>query len=164
MAVTPEPDAALTVLDDPRVEAFGMFVETHNELNTALTKRLNATDAPPIPWLGVLIRLARTPGQRLRMSELARDMTMSTSGLTRLVDRIESAGHVVREACPDDRRGLWAVLTPDGLDVVVTAAPGHLADLDELLSGALTNPQIVELTDLLRRVRDHVRGMQDSPR
>ena len=163
MPVIPEPDAAVAAFDDPRVEAFGMFVETHNELVTTLTRRLAATDAPPVPWLGVLIRLARTPGQRLRMSELARDMTMSTSGLTRLVDRVEAAGHVVREACPEDRRGLWAVLTPEGLDVVMQAAPGHLADLDELLHDALGDDDLVTLTDLLRRVRDHIRGMSDSP-
>ena len=46
MAVIPEPDAAVAALDDPRVEAFGMFVETHNEVITALTRRLAATDAP----------------------------------------------------------------------------------------------------------------------
>ena len=163
MDVIPEPDAAVAALDDPRVEAFGMLVETHNELNTALTKRLASTDAPPVPWLGVLIRLARTPGQRLRMSEPARQTTMSNSGLTRLVDRVEAAGHVEREACPEDRRGLWAVLTPDGLDVVMAAAPGHLADLDSLLAGALALDDLVDLTDLLRRVRDHIRGMSDSP-
>ncbi len=150
-------------LNDARVEAFGMFVETHNELITALTRRLAAADTPPIAWLGVLIRLARTPGQRLRMSELARDMTMSTSGLTRLIDRVEAAGHVVREACPDDRRGLWTVLTPTGLDVVTAAAPGHIEDLDELLGQALASDDLVALTDLLRRVRDHIRGMPDSP-
>ncbi|MDE0802270.1 MAG: MarR family transcriptional regulator [Acidimicrobiales bacterium] len=140
-----------------------MLVETHNELITTLTKRLAQTDAPPVPWLGVLIRLARTPGQRLRMSDLARDMTMSTSGLTRLIDRIEAAGHVTREACPEDRRGLWASLTPAGLDVVLAAAPGHVADLDELLQEALGEDDLETLTDLLRRVRDHIRGMSDSP-
>lgn len=140
-----------------------MFVETHNEVIAALTKRLATTDAPPVPWLGVLIRLARTPGQRLRMSELARDMTMSTSGLTRLIDRIEAAGHVARQACPEDRRGLWATLTPTGLDVVMAAAPGHLTDLDELLHQALGDDDLESLTDLLRRVRDHIRGMSDSP-
>ncbi len=161
MAVTPESAVALAALDDPRVEAFGMLVETHNELVTALTKRLGSTDAP-IPWLGVLIRLARTPGHRLRMTELAREMTMSTSGLTRLIDRVEAAGHVERERCPEDRRGLWAALTPAGLDVVLAAAPGHLADLDELLASALDPDDLVTLTDLLRRVRDHVRGVPSA--
>lgn len=163
MPSSPADPNPLDVLDDPRVEAFGMLVETNNELVAATTRRLARTNAPPVPWLGVLIRLARSPGQRLRMTELAHDMTMSTSGLTRLVDRVEAAGHVEREPCPDDRRGLWAVLTPAGLDVVAAVAPGHVADLDELLQDALGGADLASLTDLLRRVRDHIRGMSDSP-
>ncbi len=156
-------DTALDLLDDHRVNAFGMLIEAHNELVAATTKRLALTDAPPVPWLGVLVRLARTPGRRLRMSELARDMTMSTSGLTRLIDRVEAAGHVERERCPEDRRGLWAVLTPAGLDVVAAVTPGHVRDLDELLGAALGAADLTSLTHLLQRVRDHIRGMSDSP-
>ncbi|WP_436795066.1 MarR family winged helix-turn-helix transcriptional regulator [Actinospongicola halichondriae] len=161
MAVIPESDIALAALDDPRVEAFGMLLETHNELVTALANGASEGSLP-VPWLGVLIRLARTPDHRLRMTELARDMTMSTSGLTRLIDRVETAGHVERERCPEDRRGLWAVLTPAGLDVVMAAAPGHLADLDHLIAGALGHDELVTLTDLLRRVRNHVRGVRSG--
>lgn len=156
-------DRSSKTLDDPRVDAFGMLIEAHNELVAATTKALSAHDAPPVPWLGVLIRLARTPGQRLRMTELARDMTMSTSGLTRLVDRVEAAGHVERERCPEDRRGYWAVLTPAGLEVVDRVAPGHVEHLGELLGVALGDEDLDQLTDLLRRVRDHIRGMSDSP-
>ncbi len=97
------------------------------------------------------------------MTELAREMTMSTSGLTRLIDRIEAAGHVERERCPEDRRGLWAVLTPSGFDAVAALAPQHVADLGELVGEALDDREVEELTDLLRRVRDHIRGMSDSP-
>ena len=57
-----------------------------------------------VQWFEVLIRLARTPGQRLRMSDLAAQTTLSASGLTRAVDRLEAAGLVDREACPTDRR------------------------------------------------------------
>jgi len=151
-------DDALTLLDDPSVEAFGMLIETHNELTNAVTGRLEAELSVPVPWLGVLIRLARTPGNQLRMTHLAREMTMSTSGLTRLVDRVEAAGHVRREACPEDRRGLLAVLTPAGRRVIADAAPTHVADLDRYLAAALTPDELVQLTDLLRKVRDHVRS------
>lgn len=156
-------DQSLRTLDDPNVEAFGMLIEAHNELANATTRRLAELDAPPIPWVGVLIRLARNPERRLRMTELAREMTMSTSGLTRLIDRIEAAGHVERERCPEDRRGLWAVLTPSGFDAVAALAPQHVADLGELVGEALDDREVEELTDLLRRVRDHIRGMSDSP-
>lgn len=148
-----------TPLDDPRIEAFGMLIETHNELGHAVAGRLEAQMSVPTPWLGVLIRLARTPGHRLRMTHLAREMTMSTSGLTRLVDRVEAAGHVRREPCPEDRRGLLAVLTPAGHRLVADAAPMHVADLDRYLAAALTSHELEQLTDLLRKVRDHVRAM-----
>ena len=148
----------LPALADPRIEALGMLFEAHNELHNAVARSLEAEAGLPVPWLGVLIRLARAPGQRLRMTQLAREMTISTSGLTRLVDRIEAAGHVRREACPEDRRGFHAVLTPAGLRTVEAALPRHLDDLDRYLEGGLSPAELTQLTDLLRRVRDHVRA------
>ena len=160
------PDTADTVaehLDDPRIEAFGMLLEAHNEVLSALHRPEGGTADLPVPWLGVLIRLARSPAQRLRMSELARDMTMSTSGLTRLIDRIEAAGLVQRQACPEDRRGLLAALTDAGREVLATTAPCHLADLDRYVGQALTDEELTRLTDLLRKVRDHVRAIGAGP-
>lgn len=154
----PDMQHDLDVLDDPRVEAFGMLLEAHNETLSAVTQRLDDTSIP-VPWIGVLIRLARTPGHRLRMSELAQSMTMSTSGLTRLIDRIEDAGHVRREPCPDDRRGTWAVLTDEGRQYIEALAPDHVQDLGELLADALDDRQLEQLTTLLRRVRDHIRSL-----
>jgi len=157
------PDAARThpvpaVLDGPLIDAFGMLVEAHNEVVNLAQRRLESTSELPVAWLGVLIRLARSPEQRLRMTELARDMTMSTSGLTRLVDRIEAAGHVRREACPEDRRGLHAVLTDAGMDVLAQAIPAHVEDLQHAIGDALDEAEVAQLTGLLRRLRDHVRG------
>lgn len=151
-------DPDLDVLDDPRIEAFGMLLEAHNELHNALSRRLDRDLSLPVPWVGVLVRLARSPEQRLRMTVLARDMTISTSGLTRLIDRMEEAGHVRREACPDDRRGFHAVLTEQGRATIVNATPGHLEDLEEYLAGPLTPDQLEQLTQLLRIVRDHIRS------
>ena len=147
-----------TQLDDPRIEAFGMLIEAHNEVINVLQRRLEASSSVPVPWLGVLIRLARSPGQRLRMTELAHDMTMSTSGLTRLIDRIEGSGHVRREACPEDRRGMHAVLTDEGRAVLAAAAPCHLGDLQRYVGDAFDGEDLARLTDLLRRLRDHVRA------
>lgn len=151
----------LTSYDDPRIEAFGMLLETHNELVNATSATLEEIAGLPVPWLGVLIRLARSPGERLRMTELARDMTMSTSGLTRLVDRIEAAGHVRRERCPDDRRGLLAVLTDEGRSLAQATAPAHLDDLERLFA-ALSADELTALTDLLRRIRNHIRTLDES--
>jgi MarR family 2-MHQ and catechol resistance regulon transcriptional repressor len=160
MACRPDP---AQYLDDPRIEAYGMLIEAHNELHNALQRTLEAEAGVPIGWLSVLIRLARSPDQRLRMTVLARDMTMSTSGLTRLVDRMEAEGVVQRQACPEDRRGLLAVLTDKGRSVLASTTPCHVADLERLLGGALDQDELARLTDLLRRVRDHVRAVGPPP-
>lgn len=157
MPAETEPADVVATLDDERIEALGMLLEAHNEVHNELRRRLEASHDVPVAWVGVMIALARSPERRLRMTELARDLTMSTSGLTRLIDRIEAAGYVRREACPEDRRGLWAVLTDDGFRVLGEVAPAHLDDVEELVAGALGPHELVQLTDLLRRVRDHVR-------
>jgi DNA-binding MarR family transcriptional regulator len=150
-------------LDDPRIEAYGMLIEAHNELHNALQRNLDAGAGVPLGWLSVLIRLARSPDSRLRMTVLARDMTMSTSGLTRLIDRMEADGVVQRQACPEDRRGMLAVLTEQGRELLAASAPCHVADLDLLLGGALDPAELDQLTGLLRKVRDHVREVGPPP-
>ena len=82
----------------------------------------------------VLIRLARTEGIELRMSELAAQTSLTPSGLTRSVDRLADQGLVARRVCPEDRRGAFAVLTPSGQELMDRAIPDHLAHIDELLS------------------------------
>lgn len=62
----------------------------------------------------VLLTLKSSPDRKLRLSELAERVVLSRSGLTRLVDRIETAGYLRREPVPEDRRGSYAVLTPAG--------------------------------------------------
>ena len=70
------------------------------------------------------------------MSELAAQTTLTPSGLTRSVDRLQEQGLVVRRVCPEDRRGAFAVLTPAGRELMDRAIPDHLAHIDELLSNS----------------------------
>src|SRR6516162_4910371 len=97
-------------MDDPihdeRLTTAGLFFETHSGLVAALEREF-AHDVPGVSIhdFEVLLRLARSPGQRLRMSDLAAQVAMSPSGLTRAVDRLETTGLVERASCPSDRRG-----------------------------------------------------------
>jgi DNA-binding MarR family transcriptional regulator len=92
------------------------------------------------------------------MSELAAQTLLSPSGLTRSVDRLEDAGLVVRETCPEDRRGAFAALTVEGKAVMDEAIPRHVAHLDELLHGVLTLEEEQALEALLRKLRDFLFG------
>ena len=111
----PEPLQPSAVLADERLTTAGLFFEAWAGLNSTLERRLTQECGISVQWFELLVRLARSPGQRLRMCDLAAQVSMSPSGLTRAVDRLEAEGLVVRAHCPDDRRVAWAHLTPAGL-------------------------------------------------
>jgi MarR family 2-MHQ and catechol resistance regulon transcriptional repressor len=140
--------------NDPRITSFGMLIEAHAAVVAAVSRDLEQQSGMPVAWFEVLIRLARTPGQRLRMSELAGQVSLSTSGLTRLADRVEAAGYLRREACPSDRRGAFAVLTPEGDEALQRALPAHLQSLERHVAGPLGPDGMGQLESLLRTLRD----------
>ena len=144
------------LLEHPYLTTVGLFVESHAGLAAAMERRLEVETGMSVQWFEVLIRLARTPGHRLRMSDLAAQTTLSASGLTRAVDRLEAAGLVQRAACPSDRRGSFAVLTDAGERRVMAALPLHVQHLTELLEGIFSPPELKQFAALARRLRDGV--------
>jgi DNA-binding MarR family transcriptional regulator len=80
----------------------------------------------PLASYEVLVQLAEAPERRLRMNDLAGRVLLSRSGLTRLIDRLQRDGLVSREACADDARGLFAVLTDAGVARLAEATPTYL--------------------------------------
>lgn len=143
-------------LDHDDLTTMGLFFEAHAGLKAALERRLDAECGLPVQWFEVLIRLARTPGHRLRMSELAAQSSVTASGLTRVVDRLVDAGFVTRESCPEDRRSWYASLTPAGLARIETAVPAHLGHIDEVVGAVLSPAERTQLATILRKLRDAV--------
>jgi DNA-binding MarR family transcriptional regulator len=141
-------------LHDARLTLAGLFFETHAGLVAALERRLEAECGLSIQWFEVLLRLARSPEQRLRMQELVAQVTLTPSGLTRVVDRLEEAGLARRDSCPADRRGFYAVLTAKGKRRIEAAVPVHLEHLDSSFTGLLTAPERTDLESTLRKLRD----------
>ncbi|MFD0595201.1 MarR family winged helix-turn-helix transcriptional regulator [Catellatospora coxensis] len=91
------------------------------------------------------------------MTDLSRQTAMSTSGVTRMIDRLEREALVCRVPCDIDRRSSYAALTSKGLARLQETVPGHLELLDEWLIGPLTQRQLHGLLVGLRVVRDAVR-------
>ncbi len=143
-------------LDDERLTAVGLFLETHAGLTALFRRTLGETWQLPDQWFEVLLRLGRSPGGALRMSDLAAQVALSPSGLTRAVDRLERAGLVSRASCPSDRRGSYAVITEQGREVLEAALPRHLADIEEHFTGLLSPEELTVLTGALRKLRDHL--------
>ena len=144
-----------TNLDDPRFTAFGLFAEAYTGLTARFAAQLEEHRLSAVEF-EVLLRLARSPGRRLRMTDLAGQTSLSTSGVTRVVDRMDRDGLVRREACASDRRSSYAVVTDDGVARLEEAVPGHLALVQEWFIGQLTPEQLTGLLGSLRKIRDAV--------
>lgn len=104
-----------------------------------------------------LIRLARSPGRRLRMSDLAAQTSMSTSGITRVVDRLERAGSVRREVDRADRRSSHAMLTDAGLEQLNADVPHTIETVERWLTGLLGPDELEAFLAALHTIRAEVR-------
>ncbi|MFG1708411.1 MarR family winged helix-turn-helix transcriptional regulator [Nonomuraea sp. M3C6] len=142
--------------DDSRLTAVGLLSEVHAGLMATFQPVLGAAGLSEIDF-ETAIRLARSPGQRLRMSDLAAQTGLSTSGVTRVVDRLEREGLVQREACSTDRRASYAVLTEAGRERLETVLPQHLQDIDDCFTGLLGESELDAFLTTLRKIRGVVR-------
>ncbi len=142
--------------DDERLTTVGLLFESAAGLRRVFERRLETEQSLSNQAFDVLIRLARTPGSELRMSELAAQSSLTPSGLTRSVDRLQQQGLVARRTCPEDRRGAFAVLTPDGQKLMDQAIPEHIGHVNEVLSDLFTPEEEETFSSLLRRLRDHL--------
>jgi DNA-binding MarR family transcriptional regulator len=147
---------AHTSFDDPRLTAAGLLIEVYGGF-TARLDTVHAAHGLSGNDFDVLIRLARSPGHRLRMSDLAAQTALSTSGITRIVDRLERRGLLARQGSADDRRSSLAVLTDTGLAHLTADLPDLLATIDTSLVDLLTPKQLNQLLATLRILRDALR-------
>ena len=144
-----------TNLDDPRFTAVGLFTEAFTGLTARFAAQFEQHRLSSVEF-EVLMRLARSPGNHLRMTDLAGQTSLSTSGVTRVVDRMDRDGLVRREACPSDRRSSYAVITDAGLARLDEVLPGHLALVQEWFIGQLSPEQLNQMLGALRTIRDAV--------
>lgn len=134
--------------DETRLRVWRALLRVHAGVTTALDDALQETRGIPLTWYQVLVEL-RLAGGAMRMHRLAEVATLSRSGATRLVDRIEAEGLVARRVCPSDRRGLEVVLTPEGAAVQKAAGPLVLRGIQDRLGRHLTDDQATSLAELL---------------
>jgi DNA-binding MarR family transcriptional regulator len=132
--------------------AWTAFLRGHAALTRELNAELVAAHGLTINDYEVLLRLARAPEGRLKRVELARSVLLTPSGITRLLDGLESAGWVVKALCDSDARVTYAVLTDAGREKLGEAAGSHLADIERLFSGRFDAAELTTLAELLARL------------
>lgn len=139
-------------IPETHLAAWRALLNAHAHVTEQAEQALRSAALPPLAWYDVLWALRRAPDRRLRMSELAESVTLSRGGLTKLVDRIEAAGLLRREACASDRRGYHAVLTADGQALLRRMWPVYAGVLREALVATLEEEEAEALAEALGRL------------
>ena len=128
----------------------------------ALDDGLRADHGISVAEFDVLITLANAPDRRLRMSELARSVSLSPAGVTHLVTRLERERLVAREVDADDRRGFHTVLTDAGEDRLDASRPLHNRIIRELLLDRMTATDRRQLGAIWKRVEAAAPAARDE--
>jgi DNA-binding MarR family transcriptional regulator len=146
---------AMGSVPDPRgpgVATWTVFLRANSVLTRRMGQELESQTGLPFAWYDVLVQLVLAPDRRLRMAQLADNVMLSRSGLTRLIDRLEDEQLVRREPDPDDARGTFTVLTSAGFHRLRDAAPVHLESIQRLFLDHFSDAELDELRELLGRL------------
>jgi len=142
----------MTEPDEQQLAAWRALLSAHTRVIQAIERDLTAAGLVPLTWYDVLVALWEAPDHRLRLHELAREVLLSRSGLTRLVDRLEAANLLRREPCADDRRGAYAVLTTAGRAAQLLAWPVYAHGIAAYFAYHLSTAETTVLATVLNRV------------
>jgi DNA-binding MarR family transcriptional regulator len=132
--------------------AWVRFLRAHAALTRELSSRLEAVHELTLSDFDVLVQLYYAENRRMRRIDLARSVLLTASGITRLLDGLESAGLVGKERCDSDARVTYAVLTEAGVRKIEEARESHLADIEELFGARFSAQEREQLAELLGRL------------
>jgi DNA-binding MarR family transcriptional regulator len=150
--VADPPAQPIRELTSEELGAWRGMLRVHSALVKALDAELLREHELPLTSYEVLINLEAAPDRRRRMAELAEGVLLSRSGMTRLVDRLERDGLIERDACASDGRGMFAVLTDEGLELLRRARRTHLDGVRERFLRHFSAEELERLAGLWDRV------------
>jgi DNA-binding MarR family transcriptional regulator len=134
------------------VDAWVRLLRSHAGLRRILSTQLSAEHGLSISEYEALLRLSRAEDNALRRVDLAKELLLTPSGVTRLLDGLERAGFVEKGVCSSDARVTYAVLTSDGHEKVRAASGTHLAQVQAVFDEHYTREEQATLADLLGRL------------
>jgi DNA-binding MarR family transcriptional regulator len=136
----------------PELTAWLRFLRAHAAITRELSSRLEALHDLTLSDFDVLVQLYFAEGRRMRRIDIARSVLLTASGITRLLDGLESCGLVAKERCASDARVAYAVLTEAGVKKIEAARESHLADIEELFGSQFSPEEREQLAALLGRL------------
>ena len=140
------------LLTESQMRAWRAFLGASTLVSARLNHELDEAAAISMYEYEILVRLFESEAGRVRMSQLADQVSYSRSRLTHTVGRLERAGYVLRSSCPNDRRGVYAHLTKAGYEFLAQTAPIHLDGVRRHLIDRFAPSELATLTELLEKI------------
>ena len=128
------------------------MLEAHTRLVVLMERDLRRDCGVPLAWYDVLIKVWLAPDHRIRMAELAEQVLLSRSWLTRRVVQLEDAGLVTRTEADDDGRGVVAEMTPAGLDMFARIEQSHARSIATHFSAHLSKDEAHVISTVFGRI------------
>jgi len=142
----------LTNLGRQQEQAWELYVHSHALLERTLDAELRAAHGMSLLTLDALVQLSRAPEQTLYMKDLAAGLVYSASGITRVVDNLERAGHVTRNPDPTNRRATLVKLTSQGRAALEEAWSLHVRTVQRLFTRHVDDRQAKVLIEVFDAV------------
>jgi DNA-binding MarR family transcriptional regulator len=143
-------------LNPAEMKAWRQYIVASRRLLEALDFDLEGHELSMADY-EVLAQLSDAPDRKMRMSELADVAMLSRSRLSHRIKVMEKAGWVKREACPVDKRGYFAVMTPKGWKAIVAAAPDHVDSVRARFLDHVNKEDQKVLSEIFGRVTDSLK-------
>jgi DNA-binding MarR family transcriptional regulator len=136
----------------PAVRAFTRLLRAHASATRLLSAQLQEDHGLTLNDYEALLVLSRAEDGRLKRVELARNLMLTPSGVTRLLQGLEDAGLVERASCSTDLRVTYAQLTDAGREKLEAAAGGHIAAIRSLFEERFADGEIDAIAEILGKL------------
>ncbi len=140
------------VLAHPTFGPWTRFLRAHAALTRQMSARLETEHGLTLSDFDVLAQLYFAPERALRRVDLSRQVLLTASGITRLLDGLQRMGWVTKRRCETDARVTYAVLTDEGVKKFEAAYESHAADIEELFGAQLSDEERRQFGDLLEKL------------
>ncbi|GAA4900095.1 MarR family winged helix-turn-helix transcriptional regulator [Streptomyces coeruleoprunus] len=157
-----ETETAIPWLSDAEQCAWRTYLDVQRLLTYQLEKDLQPFGLTNNDY-EILVNLSESAERRMRMSDLAAATLQSKSRLSHQITRMENAGLVRRENCESDRRGLYAVLTEQGMETMQKVAPHHVESVRRHFIDQLSPDALQGLRESLGPIAEQLRGLRGRP-
>ena len=134
------------------LDAWARLLRTHASTTRELNARLQAEHGLTLNDYEALLVLSHAQDGAMRRIDLANELVLTPSGVTRLLDGLEESGCVCKRSCSTDARVSYAVLTPEGRRKLDEASDSHLAAVAELFRERFSDEEVATLGELLGRL------------